>query len=183
MSHHSRINFNESIVYTLLQIYKQCDDRPALAIGDETYSYYSLFTLAKHLASKLKFFKAERCLILSNRNISAYIGLLVTLLAGKAYVFLNTKDPFLQLHETILLAESDLLVSDNQHSVLINELNTLLSKKFTKITLDPYGHIVNQELNFNAKQFNQSNIYFTPDYVYPYAYMMVTYGSTGNPKW
>lgn len=178
----SHINFKESISYALLQIEKAYSDAIALAIGKENYSYRDLFTMAKSLATNLMVSKVNRCLILSSKTVSAYVGLLGSLLAGKAYIFLNTKDSLSQLSQTVLLVDSDLLIVDEQYLALANKLNVLLSEKLTIVTLSQYAQLINSTVGSNDINFKQYSEYFLPDYSYQYAYMMFTSGSTGKPK-
>ncbi len=167
----THIPFENSIASALLEVEKRHANRSAIAIGNETMAYHELFTLAKKLASQLMQSRADRCLILSRRNCAAYVGLLGSLLAGKAYVFLNTKESVSQLSETILLSETDLLVVDDFHLSLLSELNCQLKNELTVVTLDQQGKLM-----------SVADHYCSPKVAYQYAYMMFTSGSTGKPK-
>jgi amino acid adenylation domain-containing protein len=180
---HHRIKFKDSIARALLQIEKQYANNPALAIGNETYSYQKLFNLAKQLAAQLMYSKANRCLILSGRNVTAYVSLLGALLAGKAYVFLNTKESALQLSQMILLTKTDLLIVDDLCLPVLNELISYLPMELTIVRL-------NQQRQFTMGRLDREDnlvdrlvdSYAPPENAYQYAYMMFTSGSTGKPK-
>ena len=64
-------------------------DRPALVVGEESYSYRSL--LARSLSLAQLICQVDRadvalCAVYGNRSIAVYSGILGTLLAGRRYV-------------------------------------------------------------------------------------------------
>ena len=73
-----------------------CPFDPALAVDGQVLSYSELadqaWRVAVHLQT-LRYLSDDRCLLFAYRSVSAYTGLLGTLLAGMAYVPLNPKFP------------------------------------------------------------------------------------------
>lgn len=158
------ISFKDSITARLLSIATQFSDRPALSVDGATYSYGRLFQIALGVAEKIRHHPDSRCLILSGRNAQAYVALLGALLAGKTYVFLNQKDAFPRLQSTFLKIDSNLLLVDSDHRELGEKLI-------------PSASIYEIHLNQKSTHFQMR-----PNFVSLYAYLMLTSGSTGEPK-
>src|SRR3989338_9426838 len=167
------IPFENSVASRLLKIAEQHENRPAIKIDNHYYCYNDLFAIAKKIAAELRRSSENRCLILANKNIVAYAGILAALLAGKAYVFLNTKDNLTRLKKSVLLADSHLMITDQVNQLTVPSLQRLLDYELHCICLNEQGDIVNQQGITEYKE---------PPSVYPYAYMMFTSGSTGEPK-
>lgn len=148
----------------------------ALAIGDQYFTYKQLFDLAKKLSCRLLSSSEDCCLIIANRNICAYVGILAALISGKAYIFLSTKDSIEKLRDAIELSASRLLVADLYNKENIEAINKILPFQLDCVMLDRNGYPV------NFQDLNEKIVYPTLEHSYKYAYVMFTSGSTGKPK-
>lgn len=177
MSKDQSIEFEDSIVKKLLQIEVAYSERTAIQFMEECYTYKSLFEKAKKIAIRLRLSKQSSCLILTHRNISAYVGLLAALFAGKAYVFLNNKDSVEQLKKTVSLTGSNLIITDLKNQPTLNKIN----QYFDYVCLNDKGEVDNISTSLE-KEFYKVSEFLPPKQVYRYAYLMFTSGSTGDPK-
>jgi D-alanine--poly(phosphoribitol) ligase subunit 1 len=164
------INFNESILSVLLSSLENHPERPALKVNECIYSYNELFTIASNLAAQIQIHPDKRCVILCDRNQYAYFSLLAALLAGKAYVFLNSKDSLARLSWAFEKIDSSLLLVDKAHLIRAKKV-VLKSQKPTQV-------IEVESLDLNC----EVNSYCRPLWVYRYAYIMFTSGTSGSPK-
>ncbi len=158
-----KIPFEQSMSSLLLAIEKKYPVNAALSVEGVIYSYQELFQKAKVLATELLKYPNERCIILSGRNIVAYVGLLGALLAGKAYVFLNNKDSLERIQTSFSKIDSQLMVVDAEHVSLANKIAP------NAVIMDP-------------QNLDDAISYRQPDTAYLFAYLMFTSGSSGNPK-
>lgn len=171
MSTFDHIKFEESIAYSMLKVENSYSHHHAIVIGNEIYSYQRLFGLAKGLSFNLINSKETLCLILSRRNIMAYVGLLGSLFSGKAYLFLNEKDPISKIKKIIVSSKTRLLIFDDFYSSLVSTINSYFHNKLTTMVLESKEEMI-----------KNSFFYIPPKTSYEYAYMMFTSGSTGEPK-
>ena len=104
--------------------------RPALVIGERTYTYGALADSASRVAAWVRSrcgdsgdaLAAPRVGILAARSHQAYAGILGVAWAGGAYVPLNPKQPAERLHSIIRQAGVTALVVDNRGAAPLREL-------------------------------------------------------------
>ena len=173
---------DQSICAWLLASEEKFKDNLALKIKNQTYTYGVLWAMAKKIAVLLKQSSEKRCLILSKRNLVAYVSLIATVLAGKAYVFLNAKDTPERLKKTILLADTYLLITDEACHGIAEQLNDILPQKLFHLSLSDAGVLNQMHHQNNLLSLQQEETYTAPQQVYAYVYLMFTSGSTGEPK-
>lgn len=164
------IDFRESIIEHLIKISNQFSKRFAISVEGKLYSYQKLFSYAKLIAMQLQKYSEQRCVIIANRNLTAYASLLGVLLAGKAYIFLNTKDSIERINDNFLCVNTSLLICDSNNQPIANKLFSLSNKMI-------------QIFHFDFEEFESLNSNYSKlKKTYLYAYMMFTSGSTGKPK-
>jgi D-alanine--poly(phosphoribitol) ligase subunit 1 len=173
-----------SLIELFLKSVKFYADRLALWVENEFYSYSQLFDIAVSISNILRQFSAERCVILSHRNIIAYSSIVGALLADKTYAPLNPSYPIkvnINLLESI---DTDLLIVDAKLAeyalaIAIAYKKTLImifdSPNATTLKLEKTPHTI---LYINKSD----NNYFYQIFRNPNAYLLFTSGSTGQPK-
>ncbi len=173
---------------SLIELFLKCvmryASRSALWVENEFYSYQKLYEIAISIAKTLSQFSAERCIILSSRNITAYSSIIAILLADKTYVPLNPNYPItvnLNLLESI---DTNLLIIDERLSYYASNIANSCKKSLIMIFDSPNSITLELEksqhkilyINKSAHQF------FHYKFKNPYAYLLFTSGSTGQPK-
>lgn len=162
------VPFSASIANCLISSAAKYRNCTALKLGDDKYSYHELFHMAKCFAQRLMKFPDRRVLIFLDKELGAYVSLLATLLAGKAYIFLNAKESPTQLARTARQCLTRLII--------INRKYFELYKSYFKF----YHVIFADDLVKDLSTMPSS--YQSPGYVYQYAYIMFTSGTTSDPK-
>src|SRR5207248_363101 len=107
----------ENNMMSLIELFLKCvmlyADRLALWVENEFYTYRELYEIAISISNTLNDFSEERCIILSNRNITAYSSIIAILLADKTYVPLNPDHP--------VNVNLNLLESIDTHLLIVDE--------------------------------------------------------------
>lgn len=101
-----------SVIEPFLDMVCQYPLRHALWVNDVYYSYSELYEQAIQIADWLSCKASARSLIFSQRALTAYVGIIGTLLVDKAYVPLNPKMPAARNATMIELADATLVIVD-----------------------------------------------------------------------
>ncbi len=148
-------------------------ERQALAFPGHSLSYAQLRELACRCAAAIgKRTDQEQVAILTGKSLSAYMGILGTLLAGKAYVPLNPSFPEKRLDRMLQQSECDLMITDEDNKGLAQTLLSGLKGAFSLLfpeQLSESAEVSGQEIG-GAENGDD------------WAYQMFTTGSTGTPK-
>jgi amino acid adenylation domain-containing protein len=160
-------------------------EKICLSFPEKEYSYQDVFEASSKLSNFLRDQESDYVGILAHRSLSAYIGVLATLQAGKTYVPLNPKLPPAKIEQIISFTNMKSVISDFESLAIIPKLKidkqlNLLSPEFeldTKI-IDFKNTVV-----IDAFAIEKSIICY--DIIDPSndnVYLLFTTGSTGEPK-
>jgi len=161
----------------LLDACERFSDRPALWVEGETLSYQQLFEQALAIASGLAALglaPSERVAILSRRSSRAYAGVLGTILAGGAYVPMNTRYPAERNQAILRASGARALILDEPCA---SDLDSVLGDLPAWVTpIAPHAIA------------DAGSVVCAPGETEPYqggerlAYILFTSGTTGTPK-
>lgn len=159
------IPFNQTLIAKLRFVASEHPDYIALYVDGQHYTYAQLFELAETIAQQLIGYQSEQVVLLMDRSMAAYAGILACFLAGKVYVPLNHNDSILRLKKFYQLSGATLIFTDAAHEAL------------AKILCGLTGQVLCvKDIQKNIQSF------VVPAFVTPHAYLMFTSGSTGIPK-
>src|SRR2546430_12130950 len=103
-------------------------DRPALWVDGETYSYRQLFGLARGLAATLASHDEAFCVVYCAKNLTRYVAILASVLAGKVFVPLCPTSPPAYCERVVRLLEGrGLAVLDSGSEARDELLRSLMS--------------------------------------------------------
>jgi non-ribosomal peptide synthetase component F len=140
-------------------------DSPALSVAGEVYTYGELLQHALRL--KLPPLPANSlCAVWAERDLSAYIGVLGTVLRGHAFLALSPGSPPVRNAEIIRQSGAGVLITNSEHWAQVAQLRVLLPPDFEIVNTDDLQNPTTPRLGLP----NES------------AYMMFTSGSTGSPR-
>lgn len=164
-------------------------DRPALEIGDHSYSYAELRHAAVRFATTLLTCEddtADAVGVLAPRVFDAFAGVLGILAAGKSYVALNPELPLSRLQTMIDVSGTRVIVLAAQCSSIGAQLLSQVQAPCTVIMTDErallaLAPLLPQHRMVLAKPARQS-WQLPRDLADRPAYIVFTSGSTGRPK-
>ncbi|MDP0589127.1 MAG: AMP-binding protein [Candidatus Endonucleobacter bathymodioli] len=182
------IPFEKSFAQSLLKSAKKHSLRPALWVDNKTYSYSTLMTDSLVIAATLQALaiNPERCGILAYRSAVIYQSIWGALLAGCCYVPLNPRFPPGKNHPVLVAADCSVVIVDRRSEAAACELLLRLDKGISVLLPEhsklpdwcqgTQHHYICQNQMATAKDWQK------PDMVNPYAYLLFTSGTTGQPK-
>jgi amino acid adenylation domain-containing protein len=170
--------------------------RPAVWIDGGTLTYDELGDAARRLATVILQIRgqgsraAERqCGLLVNRTPTAYAAVLASLMAGSAYVPLNTKYPSERLREIVAASAIDILIVDHRSLTALGPLLANSPQSLTILLPDNADAPKLGRMGVHHRIITKSDIESTtPDAAVARvepddgAYLLFTSGSTGAPK-
>jgi amino acid adenylation domain-containing protein len=166
-------------------------ERPALEVGDDVYSYAHLQHRTGQIARILTR-EAETSLlvgVLAYRSLTAYAGILGTLMSGRGYVPLHPDYPAKRASSIVDRSELTSLVIGRECLDALTNLLRVVQRDLTLIFPDdsvPQGLIntYGQHRFIGKDEVRAATALDTPPDVAPddLAYLMFTSGSTGIPK-
>jgi D-alanine--poly(phosphoribitol) ligase subunit 1 len=146
-------------------------DRPALWVDGETYSYRQLFALAGGLAAALASHEETFCVVYCAKNLTRYVAILASVLAGKVFVPLCPTSPPAYCERIVRLLDGrGIAVLDSGSEARDELMRSLVSPSWPVVasgSLRTAMHGAGPE---------------SPDRAQDGAYLMFTSGSTGTPK-
>jgi D-alanine--poly(phosphoribitol) ligase subunit 1 len=183
------LNSANSIIRPFLRSVELHPHNHALWVNKKYYSYQELLKAVDPLVAWLKRYEEARCLIFSPRTLTAYFGIIATLLVNKAYVPLNPAMPTSKNAMMLELADSQLIIADitvesELEKLLVNYPEYRFSVLFVNGTRLPLW----------TTKLSQHKFYLAdklPAVTTPYcpaanrqedACLLFTSGSTGKPK-
>lgn len=164
-------------------------DRPALTLGEESWTYAAVDTAARRLASGLLASSSapKRVGILARRSFTSYTGPLGALFAGAAFVPLNPTLPVARLRAIVDIADLDAIIIEDKRAALLQPLLSGRSSSLPVLFADAARR--NIDRIDGMKIFDSADIRAleplrTASSVAPedIAYILFTSGSTGVPK-
>lgn len=171
-------------------------DRPALWVDGGHVSYAELRRTAARLAGAINAARGAglargetQCGVLANRSLTAYAGVLASLMAGSAYAPLNPKFPIERLRAILSASMIDTLIVDARSAEVVLPLVECFDRPLTVLSPDlpaPVEWIARapQHRFVSARDIENSD----PAAARPEssandgAYLLFTSGSTGAPK-
>lgn len=179
----------QGLIGGFLAAAKVYPERPALQLGDQVYTYGRFAELAGQWASFLKRSGASSLTaIFAHRSLSAYGGVLASLLAGKGYVPLHPRFPLERTRFMMDRSEVNTLIVGVE---CLDMLPGLLEGRADLHVLGPevesFGSLQERfpRIRFLArKAFEAQSPITGPDRIdgEHLAYLLFTSGSTGTPK-
>lgn len=165
--------------------------RPALFVAGRYYRYDELSAVASSLATTMDGIGRTPFVgILASRSLSAYAGIMATILGGRAYVPLNVDYPDDRLSKILSAARPDYLIVDAARVRLAARLLSRIHHKTTVILpetsaipdelydVGPHQVLTAADLRSVA---NGAVVQSSSDLASP-MYLMFTSGTTGEPK-
>jgi len=176
-----------SVFHQSVQAYP---DRCALFVNDREYTYRALEKLIDDIVPHIMNTDDEYIGLFAHKTITAYVGLLAILKAGKAYVPLNPKLPALRNEAIRETGNISIIIGDNEHRTELQDFIKVCDTELTIILPDtdssdgvPYG-LNRKDVFFYRDQITRRNTNDRIAISTPgrYAYLLFTSGSTGIPK-
>lgn len=156
---------------------RQWGDRPAITVAGSTYSYSAFFarvqTLAAAIAAQESTDRAPVAAIYATRSLDTYAAVLAAAIRGYAYVPLNPKFPTERNRYILERSGASVLLFDAEGAAPVQEI---LAAPGTDPEVSPPQPIACQGL-VTATEPQQPR-----QHCNPYAYILFTSGSTGQPK-
>jgi len=147
--------------------------RPALWVAGRLYTYAEIWDTAQAIAAKLldRLGAEETVGVLAQRSLSAYVGILGAVLAGRGYVPLNMKVPVGRQASMVATARCGAFISDAKSDTRRRELSAALGREDFEIV----EHAIREKDRAKGADVaagDDGRI----------AYVMFTSGTTGAPK-
>ena len=175
----------------ILKSYTAFPDHKALKIGDKSYSYSELITIANTWAYSIKSGlhaqQVKRIGILAAKEFTSYTGIITSLMLGATYIPIHSKLPTDRIINIIEQSELDIIIFDSHYSQILNTAcKTLLEQNNKRIKTFCYENIkLNEFQYFESVPLvcSHENIFLNTNInESDIAYILFTSGSTGNPK-
>ena len=181
-----------TIISDLHRHWRQHPERNALWVNHQYYTYQDLFGMAAALCRFLLSFSKDNtfCIVLCDKNITAYQSILAVLFSGKAYCALKPTHPVDRNVHHIQQANPEIIMVDSIEydaiALMLSKINSthivvfhkeIYQKLKTQLPLHHYFY-------FTPSTFDSMDTFFNLNIVIPEqrAYLMFTSGSTGQPK-
>ena len=168
---------NDILIHRFLQAAEKYQDRPALDIGNDIFSYRELLSISSKIAGKIIELSdyTSPVGILSEKNITAYSGILAALLAGRAYVPLNPKFPLSRNIAMLERSKSACVIIGEEQSNLENAIREKIDRELVFVTPEKENLLketsIVPEIKITGSLCSEDT-----------AYLMFTSGTTGEPK-
>jgi D-alanine--poly(phosphoribitol) ligase subunit 1 len=182
---------------TLYDLFKASADRhasrPALWVDGCSFSYAELDESSRRLAGAIlatrRSSQEGQCALLVDRTMTAYIGVLGSLMAGLAYVPINPRLPRDRAADLVRLSESELMVVDHRCMAAAEHLLGECSRPLTILLPDcntpppwTFGMTRHRFLCRTDIESSTSPDVRWASHTEGGAYLLFTSGSTGVPK-
>lgn len=186
------IQKNQLLINGFLHSVRQHPESFALDVNDQLYTYKEVHSASLKIAHSILKYNIEKnslIAILASNSVSAYTGILGTLISGKAYVPLNKKNPVSRTWDMLKRSGASTLVLGKE---CLNYFYTLLAEiQFPLVVILPDIE-KNENLTENYPQhkfifaeeisaMNSTSFNVDVD-CNSIAYLLFTSGSTGIPK-
>ncbi|PCJ07279.1 MAG: hypothetical protein COB16_11680 [Rhodobacteraceae bacterium] len=152
-------------------------DRPAITVAGRSYSYSDLNTHVQALAAAIADCEnssdAPVAAIYANRSLETYVAVLAAGMRGYAYVPLNSKFPAERNRYILDRSGASVLIFDQNSGAAVADILTSDSDA-------PTAPLPHQILSSNVPTSTRRDLPRLHDN--PYAYVLFTSGSTGQPK-
>ena len=178
--HEEFIPFKRSVINQYILMAQKYKDKNALYVKGEYWSYEALLLHAEKMAKHFMLFSDQRCVILADKTVVAFAAILGTLLSGKSYTFLNKCDTCDRQKQIVMQTDTKILVVDEQNLPLAKKISRQLDQEISILCFNNQAECIYTNNISLTVSFHQVLLF--PDYVYRYAYIMYTSGSTGSPK-
>ena len=189
-----KMDRDKSLVSRFVESAREYANRPALFVDGEAISYRALGKLANQISATLDIDENDTRLaaVFAHRSLSAYAGVLGTLLSGRGYVPLNPKFPITRTCKMLNQSDCNLLVVGRECLTGLKELLSHVERTLTLVLPEAESaEIANLREQFSlhrfiaAEQLAEAVVEPTePEAVDSddIAYLLFTSGSTGDPK-
>jgi amino acid adenylation domain-containing protein len=167
---------------------RKWNHRPALVIGDTSWTYGELADFAQCISGAIETHHSQTgiCALWSTRELSSYVGLLGILIGGEAYMPLHPKAPPLR-NAQILGVDINLLLTGSSHLEAVKQVLKNVDHPCTVIAIGdpakapqdwPSRHKL---VSVSLERPSRSEWSVSPSRS-PLAYVLFTSGSSGDPK-
>jgi amino acid adenylation domain-containing protein len=166
--------------------------RPALEVGDAVHSYADLAGRASALAATICGYEPGSqpvAAVYAYRSLTAYAGVLGSLMSGKGYVPLHPHFPVARTQDMLMLSGANVVIVGAEAMEKLDEVLQGLDRDLLVICPDT-NDVQPLQLRWSRHRFIDADELIrpgdlvTPDRIDPNAcaYMLFTSGSTGRPK-
>lgn len=186
-----RESFALSVWHQIEESIDRYPDRPALKLGKTVVNYRQLGVRAAKLASTILDAEPNAqpfAVVLGNKSITHYIGILAVLASGKGYLPINPELPVERALEMITMSRANVLIVDSESTGFLQQLIPHFRDEVTIILPDKEewetaidSRYISRLITASQINDNDNNRHFVLGSE-QYAYLLFTSGTTGIPK-
>ncbi len=187
----STLKSDRLLIDGFLESVQQVPDAPALDVEGRVYTYSELAVQAGAIAETINktAIRIELVGVLAHNSLTAYAGILGSLISGSGYVPLQPEHPIERIARSMDLAELEVVVAGTESIECLKQLLPALSRPITVILPDVSVVAELMDAAERHQVISADGIArFEGDLVRPenaaadIAYVIFTSGSTGMPK-
>ncbi|TQF72943.1 AMP-binding protein [Pseudoalteromonas luteoviolacea] len=178
--------YKQSLAKNFLKNAEKYEERVALFVDGRYFSYRQLLELVLPVADQLVKTTSPFCVLVCEKNINRYVGILAALLADKTYVPICPNSPDSVLERVLNVIDSDCFIIDTSNEAkdmhLASKLKLGTQVVFPSLSTSAFGQSLLNLQVVGKEQLVGGELAHFDTFNNENAYLMFTSGSTGIPK-